>query len=795
LDLTEDECRRYLTRLNASTLVYEAGIHSPAPEVARKLGMRLIRIRSSRHDPAGMLSLEEIETPAEEKPCRQTDAALLFHTSATTGIPKLVPRSRANLRAAAGQDARALQLNAADRFLSLMPLHYAHGISAVFSQLSCGGSVWCAPAFQADNFLATLERFRPTWFSASPTIQRIVVQLAQDSPEAFQNVPLRFVRSAGSAPAPDVIEMQQKLLGVPVLDGYGLTEAATVARNTLSQSKAGSVGRSTGTQVAIMDDSGELLPPETAGEIVLQGPTVLSGYLDDPEANQAAFRDGWFRTGDIGRLDRDGFLFIVGRRKEMINRGGKKIFPQEVDTVLAAHPAVAEVASFGVPHRTLGEEVASAVVLRSGKEVAELELRRFAAERLAGYKVPRRIVFAEKIPRTASGKPKRNALAEEFREQLTPAATRPIPAAESPLGDVERNIAEIWRRILCIDRVDVTDDFFDLGGDSLSTALMLAEIERTAHTDGRQLDLSNFFLTPTVASLARVIADVGNQRHGRILFLRKEGTRNPFFCFSHSELSSHQFHPLFRWLAPERPFLVVYPTPAMQDGRLPKVEDIARQSAASIRAAQPRGPYVLGGYCFGGVVAFETARQLLEEGSEVALVALFDTPTPGYPKVVREWRRYVKQSGVLLRALAQGKRLFTTADIVAHLRALAGIARRKLGARTTRSLSTAGLAKPPIGEGANTIARRAYLPGMLSAPIVHFMGADVPVSASMLSDPRFGWQDFALGGFEARMVPGDHVSILAEANAPALATELEKALAASDSAPQPTDLTRAAAAE
>lgn len=366
------------------------------------------------------------------------------------------------------------------------------------------------------------------------------------------------------------------------------------------------------------------------------------------------------------------------------------------------------------------------------------------------------------------------------------------------MGVVENRLVEIWRRVLGIERVGINDDFFDLGGDSLSTALMLAEIEKTAQPAGRRLDLSNFFRTPTVASLARVIADGQPQAptQGRILFLRKEGTQTPFFCFSHTELNPHQFHPLFRWLAPDRPFVVVCPPPALQDGRLLKIEEIARQSIASIRATQPNGPYVLGGYCFGGVVAFETARQLLAEGSEVALLALFDTPTPGYPKVAREWKRYVKQSGVFVRALARGKRLLTASDVLAHVRALGDIAGRKLGAKTTRSLSTAGLKEPPTGEWANAIARREYVPRMLSAPIVHFIGADVPVSTAMLSDPRFGWQDFASGGFQARIVPGDHVSILSEANAPALASELEKTLAASDSVLQQHPcLARAAAAE
>jgi oxalate---CoA ligase len=784
LDLSADECQFFLTRLSASTLVYEEGIQSPVLGIARKMGLRLIRIQCVQDFPVGLFAGTAIEAPAPRQPHRHTDAALLFHTSATTDAPKLVPRSRENVRAAAQQDARAFELSEADRFLSLMPLWYAHGIGAVLSQLSCGGSVLCGPALQADNFLDALEQFRPTWFSASPAIQRIVLTLAQESPQTFRRLPLRFVRSAGAAPTPDVMLLAEKLFGAPVLDGYGLTEAQSVTRNTLSERKPGSVGKSTGTEVAILGESGELLPAEAVGEVVLRGPTVMSGYMDNAEANQAAFHDGWFRTGDLGRLDHDGFLFIVGRRKEMINRGGRKILPQEIDSVLSAHPAVAEVASFAVPHRTLGEDVATAIVFHPGAEASELELRRFAAERLAGHKIPRRIVVIGKIPRTATGKPKRSELAAQFQERLTLAGAPSAQSVGAPqLTSVENQVADIWRRVLRVERVDVTEDFFDLGGDSLSTALMLAEVEKTASAARRPLDLSNFFVEPTVAALAKIVADDGNQpvnecsSTGGILFLRREGNRTPFFCFS-SDPNPHQFHHLFRWLAPDQPFIVLCPTPALQDGRLLTVEEIARQCVVSIRAIHARGPYILGGYCFGGVVAFETARQLQQEGSEVALLALFDSPTPGYPKVVREWKRYLDRGGAILRALVQGRSLFSTRDIAAHLRALANIATRKLGARVRRNLSTAAASEPEVGGSAIAISRREYSPRSLAVPIVHFLGADVAVSTQVLSDPRLGWRDFASGGFQARMVPGDHVSILSQANAPALATELEKALEA-----------------
>jgi acyl-CoA synthetase (AMP-forming)/AMP-acid ligase II len=409
--LTEPECRAHLTRLGAQALISEDG--TPAAAAACDLGIGVLAVRSVPGDAAGVFSLSPSGRVAPDG--RNTDAALLLHTSATTGASKLVPLTRANLRAMALHDARALGLTATDRFLGLMPLVHLHGISAALTQLSCGGSVVATAGFDSANFLAWLAEFRPTWFSSSPTIHRVILALARENPDAFRAAPLRLIRSTGAGLDPALLAALEEATGIPVLEGYGLTETGGVARSTLVARRPGSVGRSSGLEIAILED----------GEIAVRGPSVASGYLDNPEATQAAFRDGWFHTGDLGRLDGDGFLFLTGRLKEMINRGGEKIVPEEVDRALAEHPAVAEAVAFAVPHRTLGEEVAAAVVLRTGATVTEAELRRFLAARLAAFKRPRRIAFVDRIPRGPTGKPKRAVLAEQLRDE----ATRHEPAA------------------------------------------------------------------------------------------------------------------------------------------------------------------------------------------------------------------------------------------------------------------------------------------------------------------------------------------------------------------------------
>jgi len=479
-------------------------------------------------------------------------------------------------------------------------------------------------------------------------------------------------------------------------------------------------------------------------------------------------------------LDDEGYLYLIGRRKEIINRGGKKIIPVEPENVLATHGAVAEVAAFPVPHRTLGEDVAAAVVLREGADVSELELRRYAAERLAAYKVPRRVVFVDRIPRTSLGKPKRSALAEQFRDVLASGSiARPAsPEPHRQLTEAEAQLLEIWRRILGVHEIGVEDNFFDLGGDSLTAALMLSQA--AGLHPGQPLPEAGFFDQPNISALARMLEQDGDRSvpaalPNRVLRLREGGSRIPLFCISNAEDNPYQFRHLSRGLGPEQPFTVLCPPPPLQQHRALKIVDLARQSAASIRALRKHGPYVLAGYCFGGVIAAETAAQLLEEGEDVALLVLFDTPAPGYPKIARNWSRYAEASGELLRGLARGAPGVTARQVANHLRALARIATGRFRAKATLALTSPE--SPHLrSEVWSHLLFRDYAPRALSTRIVHFLAADEPVSTKVLDDPRLGWRDLAPAGFETRTVAGDHASILDEDNAAALAAELERVL-------------------
>ena len=356
----------------------------------------------------------DVETPEPD------DIALVLHTSGTTSRPKQVPLRHRNLLAAARTVARTYQLDPSDVSLCVMPLFHVHGlVASTLAMLLCGGTVVVPTRFSARRFWADVQRYGVTWYSAVPTIHQTLLARAQDPTCAEAPPPgtttLRFVRSCSSALAPATMQALEERFGVPVLEAYGMTEAAhQMASNPLPPGRRvpGSVGRATGLQIGIMDSQGALLPPGSVGEVVIRGESVTSGYHNNPEANAAAFTKGWFRTGDQGVLDEDGYLRLTGRIKELILRGGENIAPREIDEVLLAHPAVVEAIAFGLPDAKYGEEVAAAVVLR-GAATPE-ELMAHCRERIAEFKVPRTIFITDQIPRTATGKIQRRAVAAAF---------------------------------------------------------------------------------------------------------------------------------------------------------------------------------------------------------------------------------------------------------------------------------------------------------------------------------------------------------------------------------------------
>jgi acyl-CoA synthetase (AMP-forming)/AMP-acid ligase II len=422
----------------------------------------------------------------------------VLHTSGTTSRPNLVPLTQGNLVASARTIAHSLQLGPDDRCLNIMPLFHVHGlIGAVLASFAAGASVVCTPGFSAAEFASWHDAFAPTWYTGVPTMHQATV--AGDS-GGDRRPPsrLRFIRSCSSALPPTLMHELEQKFRVPVIEAYGMTEAAhQVASNPLPPRirKPGSVGLATGTEIAIMDEAGVLLGPETTGEVVIRGAGVTSGYSGLPDTNSKAFAGGWFRTGDQGRLDTDGYLFLTGRIKEIINRGGEKVSPREIDELLLQHPAVAQAVAFAVPHPTLGEDLAAAVVLRAGQSATENELREFALPRLAGFKVPSRIVIVEAIPKGPTGKLQRIGLAEKLADRLQ----RPFVAPRDP---VESVLADIWQEVLGIAPPGVHDNFFAAGGDSLRAARVVSRVNELFRTE---LTVPSVFHQPTIEQYAEKV--------------------------------------------------------------------------------------------------------------------------------------------------------------------------------------------------------------------------------------------------------------------------------------------------
>ncbi|UIJ73202.1 acyl--CoA ligase [Aurantimonas sp. HBX-1] len=415
-----DEFEFYLNDLGAKALIVDAAGHEAAEAVAARLGVPVLRLRVADGAPAGAFSLEgeSVGTTERRGYSAEDDIALVLHTSGTTSRPKIVPLTLGNIKASARHIRETLALTPADRCLNIMPLFHIHGlVAAVLSTLSAGASVVCTPGFNALKFFSWMDAAEPTWYTAVPTMHQAILARAPRNQDSVDRAQLRFIRSSSASLPAQVMGELEAAFGCPVIESYGMTEAAhQMASNLLppGQRKPGSVGPAAGPEVAILSQDGTVLPAGAVGEICIRGPNVTKGYENNDKANAEAFAHGWFHTGDQGTMDEDGFVRLTGRLKEIINRGGEKISPREVDDVLMDHPAVQQVVTFAMPHDKLGEEVAAAVVLREGMSATEREIRDFCATRLADFKVPRRLVFLDEIPKGATGKLQRIGLADKL---------------------------------------------------------------------------------------------------------------------------------------------------------------------------------------------------------------------------------------------------------------------------------------------------------------------------------------------------------------------------------------------
>jgi acyl-CoA synthetase (AMP-forming)/AMP-acid ligase II/acyl carrier protein len=449
--------------------------------------------------------------PLSPQPPDQEATALLLSTSGTTGASKLVYLTHGNICSSARQMALALRLQPDDRCLNIMPLTHITGLgNVVLASVAAGAGVVCTDGFQPARFFDLMEEFAPTWYTASPAMHRAILDVAPSARDVISTHRLRFIRTS-AAPCPvTVADELERCFGVPVVNHYGLTETGPlVCANPLppGMRKRGSVGVPAGCEVAIMDAGGTLLERGSVGQVVVRGPNVMRQHEGPDDAGgSSAFVGGWFCTGDLGYADADGYLFLTGRLKELINRGGEKVSPGEVEDALLTHPSVRQAAAFGIPDSILGEEVAAAVVLADGEHATASELHSFAALLLSASKVPRRILILRELPTSPSGKVLRRRLTEMVVDLEKAASTDPDSSLskDDRMVRLQELLLGIWRDVLDVAKVRLDDDFLEVGGDSLGATRFIARVRSAL---GCSLGYAELFDHGTVRRLAELLID------------------------------------------------------------------------------------------------------------------------------------------------------------------------------------------------------------------------------------------------------------------------------------------------
>jgi amino acid adenylation domain-containing protein len=509
-----EEWRRYFGDLRVAALLTRSDVDSASRGVAYSLGIPVIDLSPRLGEVPGAFSLVcPAARPAvvgELAAC--ADDAFILLTSGSTAQPKLVPLSQASVCLSAYNAGLALALEPQDRLLNVLPLVHAHGlISGLLAALAAGSSVVCPPAFDAVAFFGWLTKFRATWYTAVPPIHRALISAARRHKRGARKSSLRVIRSASASLPTDVLDELEGLFGVPVIETYGMTEAASqIAANPLERRKPGSVGKPAGAEIAVMDSEGRQLPAGEHGEIALRGPTITRGYDNNEVATKSAFWGGWFRTGDLGYMDAEGYLFLIGRIKkaDVINRGGQKVSPAEVERALLSHPDVAQAVAFPITHTRLGEDVAAAVVLRAEAKISSQKLRRFASEHLARFKVPGLIRIVPAIPAGPGGKIIRGELATMLSITTPRSRVERNGHLAAPRSETEWQLAKIWADLLELNEVGVDEDVFALGADSLTVAQLLSRLRARFGVDCSFRDI---FDAPTVATLAALIEPSKNE--------------------------------------------------------------------------------------------------------------------------------------------------------------------------------------------------------------------------------------------------------------------------------------------
>lgn len=780
-DYRAREFEYFYAQAAVDAVITDGGAAHAASRVARVRGIPVLEVTAADTQ-AGIFELSLPEDGLG--PPRQQDSApeLLMHTSGSTAEPKMVPLQSHNLLASIDNLVASLELHAGDRGLAMMPMfHIGAIVDLLLAPISVGASLVIPRENSATSFFSCLREFEPSWYQGVPTMLREIVAALKADPERLQQSrPLRLVRSVSSALPNRLLHEVESLLDTTVIEIYGMTETAgLICSNPLAQGaqKQGSVGLPCGCELRIVDAAGKPVATGDQGEILVRGDSLMAGYAGREAQARQDFSDGFLRTGDEGFRDADGYVFLCGRSKEIINRGGEKISPLEIDRVAETHPGVRAAAAFALAHASLGEEVALAVIPQSAQAFDEADLRAFLEARLSPHKLPRRIFYPPRLPRAAGGKLRRRALAEMLQHQD---AQQPRPAWQAPQSPLALELAALWERALAIQGVGLEDNFFDLGGDSLSAAAVVGELQLRFPS----LHAAALYEHPTLAALTRHLEQLPSGGDENVAAADIVGVLQPFLgawkgerldrdCLIIGRHTTGQRTPLF-WcvngfseydalaglMDAQQPIYgmrSLYDTGYKSDSA---TLQLARLYVDEVLRIQPRGPYLVGGFCEGGKVAFLIAQMLRARGETVASlllqeqfvaspysgrVAMFvckpgrNNPYYNFLDAPRGWRKYYSGDLQLYRMNGRHKDCYLQPDIEIVARQLRREMQRALAYRHDDALDRRNrLQRLPLD------AYQAQL--QTRAPSSVLPGSSFQIDVEITNTSAFDWQPTATSG-------------------------------------------------
>lgn len=544
------------------------------------------------------------------------ETAMVLTTSGTTSTPKVVPLTNENLLVSALKKIDFFKFSEEDTDLIFTPLFKGTSINSMLATILSGGTVLISDGFSHITFIEIMKKAPVTWFTASPAVLNSIADYSKKIGTCFAGSSLRFIRSSGAPLNRGTKEYLEEVFGVPVIQTYGMTETRTITSTYgLSFYKEGSVGVSTGSELKIED-----------GEILVRGRNVFPGYENNDAANEASFSDGWFKTGDMGSIDGDGHVFITGRAKEMINKGGEKISPYEVEDAILRIDSVKEAAVFPYPNGYGSDDAGAVLVLEDGFDLTLKGLRGQLSGRLSSFKMPSLVYVVNEIPISRYGKVQRKMLFQKLDTLYPHVLSSRNEAGQDELDgksmtDTERKLARIWMDVLGVKSVGLNDNFFDLGGDSLAAAELFIEIEERFQL---QISVDDLFGGNTIRELAKIV-ESGNKSDFSFLVKIKDGNEGRPLFFVHSgDGEIVTYHDISKSMKKNRPLLGLKFSRDVDWNHPVDFDQLAKRYIHEIKTVQPQGPYRLLGSCHGGVLAYHLACRLNDMGDKVSLLAMID---------------------------------------------------------------------------------------------------------------------------------------------------------------------------